>query len=54
MLVLQNLIKILAKRLNMTLLQIIGDYQCGFMAGKGKQEPSLLATYLIEDTQCSQ
>jgi hypothetical protein len=30
---------------------IIGEHQHGFMAGRGIQEPSLLATHLIQDAQ---
>jgi hypothetical protein len=41
--------RILAKKVTMTLLQIIGDHQHGFMSGKGIQEPSTLGTHLIED-----
>ncbi len=33
------------------LFAIIGEYQYGFMAGKDIQEPSLLATHLIQDVQ---
>ncbi|RPH76440.1 MAG: reverse transcriptase family protein, partial [Planctomycetaceae bacterium] len=43
--------RILARRLSLTLPTIIGQHQHGFMAGKGIQEPSLLATHLIQDAQ---
>jgi hypothetical protein len=43
--------RILARRLSETLPTIIGEHQHGFMAGKGIQEPSLLATHLIQDAQ---
>jgi hypothetical protein len=35
----------------LALPEIIGEHQCGFIAGKGIQEPSLLATHLIQDAQ---
>jgi hypothetical protein len=43
--------RILARRLSTTLPTIIGEHQHGFMAGRGIQEPSLLATHLIQDAQ---
>jgi hypothetical protein len=43
--------RILAKRLTTALPDIIGEHQHGFMQGKGIQEPSLLATHLIQDSQ---
>jgi hypothetical protein len=43
--------RIIAQRLTRTLPTIIGDHQHGFMAGKGIQEPSLLATHLIQNAQ---
>jgi hypothetical protein len=43
--------RILAKRLTRTLPTIIGDHQHGFMGGRGIQEPSLLATHLIQYAQ---
>jgi hypothetical protein len=43
--------RIIAQRLSKTLPTIIGDHQHGFMAGKGIQEPSLLATHLIQDAK---
>jgi hypothetical protein len=42
--------RILAARLNRILPTIIGPHQHGFMMQKGIQEPSLLATHLIQDT----
>jgi hypothetical protein len=41
--------RILAARLNRILPTIIGPHQHGFMTQKGIQEPSLLATHLIQD-----
>ena len=41
---------ILAARLNRILPTIIGPHQHGFMTNKGIQEPSLLATHLIQDS----
>ena len=41
--------RILARRLTRTLSRIIGPHQHGFMAKKGIQEPSILATHLIQD-----
>jgi hypothetical protein len=46
--------RILARRLSLAFPDIIGDHQHGFMTGKGIQEPSLLATYVIQDAQQSQ
>jgi hypothetical protein len=43
--------RILARRLSRTLPTIIGEHQHGFMTGKGIQEPSLLATHIIQDAQ---
>jgi hypothetical protein len=43
--------RILARRLSTTLPTIIGEHQHCFMAGRGIQEPSLLATHLIQDAQ---
>jgi hypothetical protein len=43
--------RILARRLTTVLPDIIGEHQHGFMQGKGIQEPSLLATHLIQDSQ---
>ena len=43
--------RILARRLSLTLPDIIGNHQHGFMAGKGIQEPSLLVTHVIQDAQ---
>jgi hypothetical protein len=43
--------RVLARRLSCTLPAIIGEHQHGFMAGRGIQEPSLLATHLIQDAQ---
>jgi hypothetical protein len=43
--------RILAQRLSRTLPTIIGEHQHGFMAGKGIQEPLLLATHIIQDAQ---
>jgi hypothetical protein len=43
--------RILAHRLSTKLPTIIGEHQHGFMAGKAIQEPSLLATHLIQDAQ---
>jgi hypothetical protein len=40
--------RILARRLSLTLPTIIGEHQHGFMSGKGIQEPSLLATHLVQ------
>ncbi len=40
---------ILAARLNRILPTIIGPHQHGFMMQKGIQEPSILATHLIQD-----
>ncbi len=45
--------RILAKRLTMVLLEIIGDHQRGFMAGKGIQEKLLFATHLMQDATYS-
>jgi hypothetical protein len=41
--------RILARRLNRVLPTIIGPHQHGFMAQKGSQEPSILATHLIQE-----
>ena len=41
--------RILAKRLTRVLPKLIGPHQHGFMQKKGIQEPSLLATHLIEE-----
>ncbi|MFN9905713.1 MAG: RNA-directed DNA polymerase, partial [bacterium] len=41
--------RILARRLNRVLPTIIGPHQHGFMAQKGIQEPSILATHLIQE-----
>ena len=41
--------RILARRLNRVLPTIIGSHQHGFMAQKGIQEPSILATHLIQE-----
>jgi hypothetical protein len=41
--------RILAARLSRILPTIIGPHQHGFMAQRGIQEPSLLATHLIQD-----
>jgi len=41
--------RIPAKRINRTLPTIIGPHQHGFMQQKGIQEPSLIATHLIQD-----
>ncbi len=43
--------RIIAQRLSRTLPTIIGEHQHRFMAGKGIQEPSLLAPHLIQDAQ---
>jgi hypothetical protein len=43
--------RVLARRLSTILPTIIGEHQHGFMAGRGIQEPSLLATHLIQDSQ---
>jgi len=43
--------RILSKRLNCVLPTIIGPHQHGFMAQKGIQEPSILATHLIQEAQ---
>ncbi len=43
--------RIIARRLSRMLPTIIGEHQHGFMVGKGIQEPSLLATHLIQDAQ---
>jgi hypothetical protein len=43
--------RILARRLTTALPDIIGEHQHGFMQGKAIQEPSLLATHLIQDSQ---
>jgi hypothetical protein len=43
--------RILARRMSTMLPTIIGEHQHGFMAGRGIQEPSLLATHLIQDAQ---
>ncbi len=43
--------RILTRRLSITLPDITGEHQHGFMQGKGIQEPSLLATHLIQDSQ---
>jgi hypothetical protein len=42
--------RILAARLYRILPTIIGPHQHGFMTQKGIQEPSLLATHLIQDS----
>jgi hypothetical protein len=42
---------VLARRLSTALPDINGEHQHGFMQGKGIQEPSLLATHLIQDAQ---
>jgi hypothetical protein len=42
--------RILAARLNRILPTIIGPHQHGFITQKGIQEPSLLATHLIQDS----
>jgi hypothetical protein len=41
--------RILARRLDRVLPTIIGPHQQGLMAQKGIQEPSILATYLIQE-----
>ncbi len=41
--------RILARILNRVLPTIIGPHQHGFMAQKGIQEPSILATHLIQE-----
>jgi len=41
--------RILAKRINEYTSNIIGKHQHGFIAGKGIQEPILLATHAIQD-----
>jgi hypothetical protein len=41
--------QILARRLNQVLPTIIGTHQPSFMAQKGIQEPSILATHLIQE-----
>jgi hypothetical protein len=41
--------RILARRLNRVLPTIIGTHQHGFMTQKGIQEPSILATHLIQE-----
>jgi hypothetical protein len=41
--------RILSARLSRVLPTIIGPHQHGFMAQRGIQEPSLLATHLIQD-----
>jgi hypothetical protein len=41
--------RILASRLTKVLPTIIGPHQHGFMAKKGIQEPSILATHLIQE-----
>jgi hypothetical protein len=46
--------RIIAQRLSRTLPTIIGEHQHGFMAGRGIQEPSLLATHLIQDAQLTE
>ncbi len=43
--------RVLAKRLSNALPEIIGEHQHGFMRGKGIQEPSLLATHIIQDAE---
>ncbi len=43
--------RVLAKRLSKALPEIIGEHQHGFMRGKGIQEPSLLATQIIQDAE---
>jgi hypothetical protein len=43
--------RVLAKRLSKALPEIIGEHQHGFMRGKGIQEPSLLATHIIQDAE---
>ncbi len=43
--------RILTRRLSTALPDIIGEHQHGFMRGKGIQEPSLLATHLIQDSK---
>ena len=42
--------RILAARLTKTLPQLIGPHQHGFMPSKGIQEPSILATHLIQES----
>jgi hypothetical protein len=39
----------LARQLNRILPTIIGTHQHGFMTQKGIQEPSILATHLIQE-----
>jgi hypothetical protein len=46
--------RILAKQLTSTLPEIIGEHQHGFMRGKGIQEPSFIATHVIQDAERSQ
>jgi hypothetical protein len=41
--------RILARRLTAVLPKLIGPHQHGFMPQKGIQEPSILATHLIEE-----
>jgi len=41
--------RILAKRLSNILPTVIGPHQHGFMANRGIQEPSILATHLIQE-----
>jgi hypothetical protein len=43
--------RILSSHLSRVFLTIIGEHHHGFMARWGIQEPSLLATHLIQDTQ---
>ncbi len=43
--------QILVRRLLTALPDIIGEHHYGFMQGKGIQEPLLLATHLIQDSQ---
>jgi hypothetical protein len=42
---------VLAKRLSKAHPEIIWEHQHGFMRGKGIQEPSLLATHIIQDAE---
>jgi hypothetical protein len=41
--------RILAKKLSNILSTVIGPHQHGFMANRGIQEPSILATHLIQE-----
>ncbi len=41
--------RILAKRLSNILPTVVGPHQHGFMANRGIQEPSILATHLIQE-----